>query len=76
LTANPSLPAADDDASAPLAASVTVSLPDHEIPTASPVPLMQLSIGFWSFKALATAYELDLFTHLAGTGGRTVEELA
>jgi hypothetical protein len=76
LTANPSLPAADDDASAPLAASVTVSLPDHEIPTASPLPLMQLSIGFWSFKALATAYELDLFTHLAGTGGRTVEELA
>ena len=28
----------------------------------SPLPLMQLSIGFWSFKALATAYELDLFT--------------
>ena len=76
LTANPSLPAADDDASARLGASVAVSLPDHEIPTVSPLPLMQLSIGFWSFKALATAYELDLFTHLAGTGGRTVEELA
>ena len=76
MTANPSLPAADDDASARLAASGAVSLPDHEIPTVSPLPLMQLSIGFWSFKALATAYELDLFTHLAGTGGRTVEELA
>jgi hypothetical protein len=48
----------------------------QEIPTVSPLPLMQLSIGFWSFKALASAYELDLFTHLAGTGGRTVEELA
>ena len=23
----------------------------------SPLPLMQLSVGFWSFKALATAYE-------------------
>ena len=60
----------------PAHASAAVSLPDHEIPTVSPLPLMQLSIGFWSFKALATAYELDLFTHLAGTGGRTVEELA
>jgi 3-hydroxy-5-methyl-1-naphthoate 3-O-methyltransferase len=76
LTDNPSQPVAYDDASARLAVSVAVSLPDHEIPTVSPLPLMQLSIGFWSFKALATAYELDLFTHLAGTGGRTVEELA
>jgi hypothetical protein len=42
----------------------------------SPLPLMQLSIGFWSFKALATGYELGLFTQLSGTDGRTVEELA
>lgn len=76
MTANPSLPAADDDASARLAASGAVSSPDHEIPTVSPLPLMQLSTGFWSFKALATAYELDVFTHLAGTGGSTVEQLA
>ena len=55
MTANPSQPAADDAAGGPLAASVAVSLPDHEIPTVSPLPLMQLSIGFWSFKALATA---------------------
>ena len=65
MTANPSQPAADDDASARLAASDGVSLPDQEIPAVSPLPLMQLSIGFWSFKALATAYELDLFTHLS-----------
>ncbi|MFG1909484.1 methyltransferase [Kribbella sp. NPDC048928] len=39
-------------------------------------PLMQLSIGFWSFKALATAYELDLFSHLSGTDGHTVDGLA
>jgi SAM-dependent methyltransferase len=37
---------------------------------------MQLSTGFWSFKALATAYELDLFTRLSGTHGRTIDELA
>jgi 3-hydroxy-5-methyl-1-naphthoate 3-O-methyltransferase len=42
----------------------------------SPLPLMQLSIGFWSFKTLATAYELGLFTQLADTDGRTIEELA
>ena len=76
MTANPSLPAADDDASAPLAASVEVSSPDQEIPTVSPLPLMELSIGFWTFKAFAAAEELDLFTRLAGTGGRTVDELA
>ena len=49
---------------------------DHDLPTVSPLPLMQLSIGFWSFKALATAYELDLFARLSRTDGRTVDELA
>ena len=48
----------------------------RDLPTVSPLPLMQLSIGFWSFKALATAHELDLFARLSGTDGRTVDELA
>jgi hypothetical protein len=47
-----------------------------DLPTVSPLPLMQLSIGFWSFKALAAADELDLFARLSGTDGRTVGELA
>ena len=42
----------------------------------SPVPLMQLSNGFWSFKTLAAAHELDLFTRLSGSLGMTSEELA
>jgi precorrin-6B methylase 2 len=46
----------------------------------SPVPLMQLATGFWAFKTLATAHELDLFSRLSGTAGTTagglVEEFA
>ena len=42
----------------------------------SPVPLMQLSSGFWAFKTLAAAHELDLFTRLSGSPGMTSEELA
>lgn len=42
----------------------------------SPVPLMQLSTGFWAFKTLAAAHELDLFTRLSGTGGMTIGKLA
>ena len=45
-------------------------------PDLSPVPLMQLSTGFWAFKTLAAADELDLFTRLSGTAGITREELA
>jgi 3-hydroxy-5-methyl-1-naphthoate 3-O-methyltransferase len=41
----------------------------------SPVPLMQLSTGFWAFKTLAAADELDLFTRLSGTAGITSDEL-
>jgi SAM-dependent methyltransferase len=48
----------------------------RDVPTVSPLPLMQLSIGFWSFKALAAAYELDVFAHLSGAVGRTTDELA
>ena len=45
-------------------------------PDLSPAPLMQLSTGFWAFKTLAAADELDLFTRLSGTAGITSEELA
>ena len=43
--------------------------------TVSPVPLMQLSTGFWAFKTLASAHDLDLFTRLSATGGMTVEDV-
>lgn len=42
----------------------------------SPVPLMQLATGFWAFKTLAAAHELDLFSRLSGTPGVTAERLA
>ncbi len=42
----------------------------------SPVPLMQLTTGFWAFKTLAAAHELELFTRLSATHGTTIDELA
>ena len=45
-----------------------------ELPSA--VPLMALSTGFWAFKTLAAAHELDLFSRLAGGAGVTVAGLA
>ena len=45
-----------------------------ELPSA--VPLMALSTGFWAFKPLAAAHELDLFSRLAGGAGITVAGLA
>ena len=42
----------------------------------SAVPLMALSTGFWAFKTLAAAHELDLFSRLAGGAGITVAGLA
>ncbi|UEM24742.1 acetylserotonin O-methyltransferase (plasmid) [Skermanella mucosa] len=42
----------------------------------SPAPLMALSTGFWAFKTLAAAHELDLFTRLSGGAGTTCLELA
>jgi 3-hydroxy-5-methyl-1-naphthoate 3-O-methyltransferase len=42
----------------------------------SPVPLMQLSTGFWAFKTLAAAHELGLFTRLSTSEGMTIEEVA
>src|SRR5947208_4430520 len=46
----------------------------QELPSA--VPLMTLSTGFWAFKTLAAAQELDLFSHLAGGAGITVAEMS
>src|SRR4029078_4462897 len=41
-----------------------------------PAPLMQLTTGFWAFKTLAAAHELDLFSLLSGTPGTTAGRLA
>src|SRR5262249_55287496 len=41
-----------------------------------PIPLMQLSTGFWAFKTLAVAHELDVFTQLSGNASTTSVELA
>jgi 3-hydroxy-5-methyl-1-naphthoate 3-O-methyltransferase len=37
----------------------------------SPLPLMELSTGFWAFKTLAAAHELGLFDRLADGGSTT-----
>ncbi|RCG24728.1 methyltransferase domain-containing protein [Streptomyces diacarni] len=42
----------------------------------SPAPLFELSTGYWAFKTLATAYELQLFARLSGTPGMTCAEWA
>src|SRR5919201_4888639 len=42
----------------------------------TPVPLMQIATGFWAFKTLAAAHELDLFRRLAGGAETTAQELA
>jgi 3-hydroxy-5-methyl-1-naphthoate 3-O-methyltransferase len=52
-----------------------MAIQNHEV-VVSPVPLMQLSTGFWAFKTLAAAHELDLFTRLSSDGGMTIEEMA
>jgi 3-hydroxy-5-methyl-1-naphthoate 3-O-methyltransferase len=33
----------------------------------TPIPLMQMATAFWAFKTLATAVDMDLFTHLSAT---------
>lgn len=43
-------------------------------PQLTPIPLMQITTGFWAAKTLASAVELDLFTHISGQG-TTTEEL-
>jgi 3-hydroxy-5-methyl-1-naphthoate 3-O-methyltransferase len=47
---------------------------EPELP--SPLPLMALSTGFWAFKTVAAAHELDLFSRLAGGASTTAAELA
>jgi hypothetical protein len=42
----------------------------------SPLPLMELATGFWSFKTLASAYQMGLFEQPSGTSGTTAGELA
>jgi 3-hydroxy-5-methyl-1-naphthoate 3-O-methyltransferase len=62
-----------------LNASSATTIPVAKVtasPVASPVPLMQLSTGFWAFKTLAVAHELDVFTRLSGTPGISSGELA
>lgn len=54
--------------------ALTTAVTTQELPSA--VPLMALSTGFWAFKTLAAAHELDLFTRLAGGAGVTVSGLA
>lgn len=39
----------------------------------TPIPLMQITIGFWASKALAAAVDLDLFTKLSGRSVDTQE---
>jgi 3-hydroxy-5-methyl-1-naphthoate 3-O-methyltransferase len=41
----------------------------------TPIPLMQLATAFWAFKTLATAVDMDLFTHLSATP-MTAQEMA
>lgn len=53
----------------------TEAVPQNEA-MPSPLPLMQLSIGFWAFKTLAAAHELGLFAHLSRAGTTTADELA
>ncbi|MBQ1116467.1 methyltransferase [Streptomyces sp. C3-3] len=42
----------------------------------SPVPLMEISTGFWASKTLAAAHELDLFSYLSCEGPAGLERLA
>lgn len=42
----------------------------------SPLPLMRLTTGFWEFKAIAVAQELDLFARIDEAGPLSPEETA
>ncbi len=50
---------------APSADASTGKQPSKEL---SPIPLMQITTGFWASKTLAAAIELDLFSKLSGRG--------
>ncbi|MCO5084413.1 MAG: acetylserotonin O-methyltransferase [Rhizobiaceae bacterium] len=62
----------------PFGPDLNVAVSPHAIEAELPsaIPLMALSTGFWAFKTLAAAHELDLFSRLAGGAGIAVEELA
>src|SRR5262245_29679942 len=67
-------PFADTRPAAPKPKLQIVVPAEAELPSA--LPLMALSTGFWAFKTLAAAHELDLFSRLAGGAGTTAPELA
>jgi 3-hydroxy-5-methyl-1-naphthoate 3-O-methyltransferase len=54
---------------------VYVAIRQQEV-IVSPLPLMQLSTGFWAFKTLAAAHDLDVFSRLSANGGMTIDEAA
>ncbi len=46
--------------------NTSIVQPKVEIrPEITPIPLMQLATAFWAFKTLATAVDMDLFTHIS-----------
>ena len=45
----------------------TTELKQDSTSAVSPIPLMQMATAFWAFKTLATAVDMDLFTHLSTT---------
>lgn len=55
---------------------MTGSRETHAAGELSPVPLMELSAGFWGFKTLAAGVELGLFEQLADGGGMTRKDAA
>ena len=53
----------------------TAELKEKPDAAINPIPLMQMATAFWAFKTLATAVDMDLFTHLSATP-MTAAELA
>jgi 3-hydroxy-5-methyl-1-naphthoate 3-O-methyltransferase len=47
--------------------SIAQTKVDDILPEITPLPLMQLATSFWAFKTLATAVDMDLFTHLSAS---------
>ena len=52
---------------------MTTTAPQQEL---TPLPLMQLAIGFWASKALFAAHEIGLFSLLARGDGGTADQVA
>jgi hypothetical protein len=65
-----------DDPAATFDAHVEPMSPAEHVEALTPVPLRQIATGFWAFKTLAAAHELDLFTRLAGGAETTAQQLA